>query len=78
MRLTDSDYDYILEKIVSRDKIEFERDVEVYRHEKENEYKHFKGILYVFIIYLYINCHHIYFSFYGGNVVFLSINMYAT
>ena len=28
--LTDSDYDYILEEISRRDKIEFERDVEVY------------------------------------------------
>ena len=28
--LTDSDYDYILEEISCRDKIEFERDVDVY------------------------------------------------
>ena len=28
--LTDADYDYILEEIVRRDKIEFEREVDVY------------------------------------------------
>ena len=34
--LTDSDYDYILEEIGLRDKIEVERDVEVYSDDKEN------------------------------------------
>ena len=34
--LTDSDYDYILEEIGRRDKIEFERDVEVYSSDEEN------------------------------------------
>ena len=34
--LTDSDDDYILEEIGRRDKIEFERDVEVYRDDEEN------------------------------------------
>ena len=33
--LTGSDYDYILEEIGRRDKIEFERDVEVYSDDKE-------------------------------------------
>ena len=40
--LNDSDYDYILEKIGRRGKIEFERDVEVYRDDKENQYENFK------------------------------------
>ena len=34
--LTDSDYDCILEEILRRDKIEFERDVEVYSYDEEN------------------------------------------
>ena len=34
--LTGSEYDYILEEIGRRDKIEFERDVEVYSSDKEN------------------------------------------
>ena len=34
--LTDSDYDYILEEIGQRDKIELERDVEVYSDDQEN------------------------------------------
>ena len=34
--LSDSDYDYILEEIGRRDKIEFERDVEVYSADEEN------------------------------------------
>ena len=34
--LTDSDYDYILEEIGRRDKIEFERDVEVYSADEKN------------------------------------------
>ena len=34
--LTDSDYDYILEEIGHRDRIEFERNVEVYSDDKEN------------------------------------------
>ena len=34
--LTDSDYNYILEKIDHRYKIEFERDVEVYSDNEEN------------------------------------------
>ena len=34
--LTDSEYDYILEEIGRRDKIDFERDVEVYSDEEEN------------------------------------------
>ena len=34
--LTDSDYDYILEEIGRREKIEFERDVEIYSNDKEN------------------------------------------
>ena len=38
---TDSEYDYILEEIGRRDKIEFERDVEVYSADEENEYEHF-------------------------------------
>ena len=34
--LTDSDHDYTLEEIGRLDKIEFEIDVEVYNHDKEN------------------------------------------
>ena len=34
--LTDSDYNCILEEIVGQDRIEFERDMEVYSGEKEN------------------------------------------
>ena len=34
--LTDSDYDYISEEIGRRDKIEFERYVEVYSGDEEN------------------------------------------
>ena len=34
--LTNSDYDYILEEIGCRDKIEFERDVGVYSDAMEN------------------------------------------
>ena len=34
--LTDSDYDYILEEIGRRDKIEFERDVDVYSDNMED------------------------------------------
>ena len=34
--LTDSDYDYILEEIGRRDKIEFERDVDVYSDDMED------------------------------------------
>ena len=35
-RLTDSDYDYILEEIVRLYKINFERDVEVYSDDTED------------------------------------------
>ena len=34
--LTDADYDYILEEIVRRDKIEFEREVDVYSDDMED------------------------------------------
>ena len=34
--LNDSDYDYILEEIGRQDKIDFERDVEVYSADEEN------------------------------------------
>ena len=34
--LTNSDYDYIWEEIICQDKIESERDVEVYSDDKEN------------------------------------------
>ena len=34
--LTDSEYDYILEEIVRRDKIEFKRDLEVYSDNDKN------------------------------------------
>ena len=34
--LTDSDYDYILEEKFRREKIEFERDVELYSDDEEN------------------------------------------
>ena len=34
--LTDADYDYILEEIGRRDKIEFEREVDVYRDDMED------------------------------------------
>ena len=34
--LTDSDYDYILEEIGRQDKIEFEKDVEVFSYNEEN------------------------------------------
>ena len=34
--LTGSDYDYILEEIGCRDRIEFERDVEAYSGNEEN------------------------------------------
>ena len=33
--LTDSDYDYILEEIGCQDKIEFERDVDIYSDDME-------------------------------------------
>ena len=36
IRLTDSDYNYILEEIGRQEKIDFERDVEVYSDNKEN------------------------------------------
>ena len=36
MCLTDADYDYILEKIGRRDKIEFERKVDVYSNDMED------------------------------------------
>ena len=55
--LTDFDYNYIVEEIGCRDKIYFERDVEVYIDDKENSYDHFILILYVFFIYLYIKFH---------------------
>ena len=62
--LTDSDYDHILEEVGRWDKIEFERDVEVYSDDEENWYEHFKWILYAFIICLYINYHQIYLFIY--------------
>ena len=34
--LTDADYDYILEKIGRRDKIEFEREIDVYSDDMED------------------------------------------
>ena len=34
--LTDSDYDYILEEIGRREKIDFERDLEVYSDDMED------------------------------------------
>ena len=34
--LTDSDYDYILEEIGRQDKIDFERDVDVYSYDVED------------------------------------------
>ena len=34
--LTDADYDYILEEIGCRDKIEFEREVDVYSNDVED------------------------------------------
>ena len=34
--LTDADYDYILEEIGHRDKIEFEREVDVYTDDMED------------------------------------------
>ena len=40
--LTDANYDYILEEIGRRDKIEFERDVEDYSGDEKNKYEHFK------------------------------------
>ena len=40
--LTDFDYDYILEEIARRDKIDFERDVEVYSVDEGNSYEKFK------------------------------------
>ena len=58
--LTDSDYDYILEEIGCRETIEFERDVEVYGGDEKNSYEHFKLLFYVFIIYSYNNCNHIF------------------
>ena len=36
MRLTDSGYDYILEEISRQEKIEFERNVEVYSDDEGN------------------------------------------
>ena len=36
MCLNDSDYDYILKEIGRQEKIEFERDVEVYGDDEEN------------------------------------------
>ena len=40
--LTDSEYDYILEEVGRRDKIGFERYVEVYNVDEENYYENFK------------------------------------
>ena len=40
--LTDSDYDDILEEIGRRDKIDFERDLEVYSDDTEDKYVQFK------------------------------------
>ena len=34
--LTDADYDYILEEIARRDKIEFEREIDVYSDDTED------------------------------------------
>ena len=34
--LTDADYDYILEEIGRRDKIEYEREIDVYSHDMED------------------------------------------
>ena len=45
--LTDADYDYILEEIGRRDKIEFKREVDVYSDNMEDLYEYFKLILYV-------------------------------
>ena len=53
-----------LRKIGWRDKIEFEGDVEVYSDDEENWYEHFKWILYLFIIYLFINYHQIFLFIY--------------
>ena len=50
-RLFITDYDYILEKIGRRDKIEFEREIDVYSDDMEDWWDHFKWILYVLIIY---------------------------
>ena len=41
---TDADYDSILEEIYQRDKIEFERDIDVYSDDMENWWDHFKWI----------------------------------
>ena len=49
--LTDSYYDYILEEIVCRDKIEFERDVNVYSHNMEDYYEHSK-LIYMYLLYI--------------------------
>ena len=35
IRLTDADYDYILEEIGRQDKIEFEREIDVYSDDTE-------------------------------------------
>ena len=35
--LTDADYDYILEEIYRRDKIEFEREIDVYSDDMEDK-----------------------------------------
>ena len=54
--MTDADYDYILEEIGWRYKIEFERETDVYSYDMEDWWDHFKWILYVLIIYsLYHN-----------------------
>ena len=57
--LPDSSYDSILEEIGHRYKIEFEIDVEVHSDYETNWYENIKLILYVFLIYLYINYHQI-------------------
>ena len=56
--LTDSNYEYISEEIDLWDKIDFEKDVDVL-NEEENCYEHFKLIVYVFLIYLYIHYQYI-------------------
>ena len=71
--LTGSDYDYILEEICRWDKIEFEIDVGVCSDDVETLYDNFKWILYLFLIYLYINYHQIFIYFSSVSFLMFSI-----
>ena len=67
--LTDSEYDYILEKNGRRRKIEFSIDIEIHIYDERNWYEHVKWILYISLIYLYMNYHQICLLFYSVSIL---------